>query len=120
MTERTTEAPETNIAFRGLALDPYLGFSLRSSLLYFSPHLLSVALQTAERWKVSRDGNILHVDPCLMKKIKSNHFCGSQSNVETRTDSQRCLGRSGGLTQLFFSKCILFMEMHKWELTYII
>lgn len=49
---RAVEAFGTNVAFRGLAFNPYLSLSLRPSLPA-SPHIPSPALQTAERWRVS-------------------------------------------------------------------
>lgn len=57
---REAQAFGTNVAFRGLALDPYRSLSLPwgpPCSTPASPHIPSLAGPTAERWKVNADGN---------------------------------------------------------------
>ncbi len=69
---RAVEAFGTNVAFRGLASNPYLSLSLRPSLLYpsQSSHTIPCAADSREvegqlGWKQRRI-------PCLCKKISTS------------------------------------------------
>lgn len=101
MNNRATKAIGTNVAFRGLALDPYLSFSLRSSLLYFSQCSPTISCFT-DSCEVEGQLRWTHTVGGPLFAVENKHFYKSQSNVETRRESQRYLGRNRGLTQHFF------------------
>lgn len=120
MNNRAAKAFETNVAFRGLALDPYLSVSLRSSLPSISDFTYYLSLYRQQRGGRSVDmGTYCRRTPVSCRKKKSL----LRKEIKCRDQNRQpkiCWQKWRFNTSFFFffSKCMLFVETHEWEHAY--
>lgn len=93
---RTEEAFGANVAFRGLAFNPYLSLSLRPSL----PSTFNQSSQIISRRTDGREvGGQLR---CKHRRIPVCSLLWKPSHVQTRTQCQKYLRRDDGSTVSVF------------------